>query len=227
MMISPESYAEMQKPRCLSELIKEKNELIKEIEELEKIVFEKPRSSELWGYHPGPDVRYQCDLEYLAKLCEMISEKYRNRIWNEKTIIFSYSVSRFMSYGSDIALEVYEEDGKYYAKYSLPGENGIPKEEKIELDDEIIEKIKDIYLDNYRIMELEYEECPPVLDGCSQDFIFGDGKTENEINACNLWYYEKEKEEMSENTELLLSVFKKIRNILVEAGVDEACLKLE
>lgn len=30
---------------------------------------------------PSPDVRYQMHLEYLGKLCELIAEKYREKLW--------------------------------------------------------------------------------------------------------------------------------------------------
>ena len=231
MMMSPDEYIEMQKKKTFRELMQEKEELLNEIAKLEKVLFVEGLESEEWWYDPGPDVQYQCNLEYLAELCNYMSEMYRKCKGDldknlNKTVIFYYSVNRWFNFTSNSKLEVYEEDGKYYAEFIVPDEKGFPKEGKIELDEEIIEKINDIYSRNSRIFSLEYNECPPVFDGCSHVFIFGDEYSENEISASNLWYYEKEKDEASEDTKLLLDTFKKIRNILIEAGVDEACLKL-
>ena len=77
MMISPESYIEELKDKSFEELFDERSRLIKEIEELEKIVFDKSTDSKEWDMDPGPDVIYQENLEYLAKLCKFLGEKYR------------------------------------------------------------------------------------------------------------------------------------------------------
>ena len=76
MMISPMSYVDEHKNDSIEQLIKERKSLIKEIEKLEKIVFSKDRSSAEWNFCPGPDVRYQVELEYLSELCQYISERY-------------------------------------------------------------------------------------------------------------------------------------------------------
>ena len=76
MMISPESYLSEHKNDTFEELIKERDSLIEDIRELEKLVYTEDRSSEEWRFNPGPDVRYQMDLDYLSKLCEFISQKY-------------------------------------------------------------------------------------------------------------------------------------------------------
>ena len=76
MMISPESYIEELKEKSFEALIDERSRLIKEIEELEKIVFDKSTDSEEWNMDPGPDVIYQEDLQYLAELCKFLGEKY-------------------------------------------------------------------------------------------------------------------------------------------------------
>lgn len=47
------------------------------------------------------------------------------------------------------------------------------------------------------------------------------------INAYNLWDYEDEKYEASEDTRHLIKVFKKVKQIFCEAGVNKMCLKLK
>ena len=76
MMMSPESFAIAYKDEPIEEIIKRRDELIDNIKDLEKIVFSKDRSSEEWSFHPGPDVSYQVNLEYLSKICILLSEKY-------------------------------------------------------------------------------------------------------------------------------------------------------
>ena len=67
MMISPETYV------SFHELIKERNTLIKELSNLEKIVFDENKSDRSWQINPGPDVRYQLTLEYLA--CSIVNDR--------------------------------------------------------------------------------------------------------------------------------------------------------
>lgn len=76
MMMSPEMYVELNRDEPIEEIIKIRDELIDNIKNLEKIVFSKDRSSEEWNFHPGPDVRYQVNLEYLSQICVLLSEKY-------------------------------------------------------------------------------------------------------------------------------------------------------
>ena len=80
MMISPAQYIETIENDSFVDLIKKREELIKSIKILEKIVFSDKKESEEWMMHPGPDVRYQMDLQYLAELCNFMSEKYNNEI---------------------------------------------------------------------------------------------------------------------------------------------------
>ena len=232
MMMPPECLIEELRDKNLSELIKERNELIKGIENLEKIVFESPKVSEEWNTCPGPNVKYSWCHEYLAKLCELIREKYTEQNWNNEKFevirknIFYYSVGRYEGFTSDAWIKVFEEEGKYYAEYMIPDEDGSPKEVEIEIREETIAKIRDVISQNSKILKMQYSERPPVSNGYIDEFVFADGETVNTIYACNLWYYEEKKEEASEDSMFLLDTFKKIRNILIEAGVDEACLKL-
>lgn len=83
-MISPEMFVDEHKNDTFEQLIAEKDSLVAEIKELEKIVFDSEKKSNEWNIHPGPDVRFQMDLEYLAGLCNFLKEKYnREIIWGE------------------------------------------------------------------------------------------------------------------------------------------------
>ena len=73
MMISPESYMEFLEDKSYEGLIRERDALIKEIREFEK---NKDRWGEECMEHPYPEVRYQCNLQYLARLCELIAKTY-------------------------------------------------------------------------------------------------------------------------------------------------------
>ena len=81
MMISPDWYIDNQKKKKYQELLKERDKLLKEI-----LDFENDRiPEEEYMIDPSPEVRYQCNLQYLGKLCELISEKYNKEIvWEEK-----------------------------------------------------------------------------------------------------------------------------------------------
>jgi hypothetical protein len=76
MMISPETYAHMLANKSYAELIKERDELIKSIRDFEKNGADK----EAYMICPSPDVIYQVNLEYLAELCRLIREKYREEM---------------------------------------------------------------------------------------------------------------------------------------------------
>ena len=84
MMISPNSYIDEHKNDSFEQLINERDSLIEEIRNLEKIVYDNDRSDSAWNIHPGPDVHYQVYLEYLSAICDFIKEKYNTEIvWGE------------------------------------------------------------------------------------------------------------------------------------------------
>ncbi len=84
MMISPQGYISEHENDSFEQLIKERNSIIKEIKDLEKIVFSDDKTDPAWMIHPGPDVQYQMSLEYLAELCKFICDKYnREIVWGE------------------------------------------------------------------------------------------------------------------------------------------------
>ena len=75
MMIAPETFVNMHKDETYEELLELRDELIDEIIEFEEST---GAVSEIL-IMPSPDVIYQMNLEYLGKLCELISEKYRQK----------------------------------------------------------------------------------------------------------------------------------------------------
>ncbi|MCR4692074.1 MAG: hypothetical protein K5739_12080 [Lachnospiraceae bacterium] len=84
MMISPQSYVEEFRHEPFDKLIAERGRLYKELKALEKEAFDSEKKSDAWLKSPSVDVRYQMALEYMAALCEYISEKYRAEIvWGE------------------------------------------------------------------------------------------------------------------------------------------------
>ena len=76
MMISPENYEEERQDQPFEKLIAEGDALIKEIR-----LFEKHRDEMLRdiSIDPSPEAVYLMNLEYLAKLCALLSQKYREK----------------------------------------------------------------------------------------------------------------------------------------------------
>lgn len=74
MMISPEGFIQKHIDKPYEELLCVRDELIAEIRDFEKC---KVKSTEII-MSPSPEVIYQCNLEYLGRLCELISEKYNS-----------------------------------------------------------------------------------------------------------------------------------------------------
>ena len=74
MMMSPENYIDiLYEVKKYKELIEMREELLNEIHEFEDGTI----PSEAHLMHPSPEVIYQLNLEYLSKICGLISEKYR------------------------------------------------------------------------------------------------------------------------------------------------------
>ena len=72
MMISPEMFVELHKDKKYKELLPVRDELIQAIREFEEEAYDPEKAL----INPSPDVVYQMNLEYLGKLCKLISEKY-------------------------------------------------------------------------------------------------------------------------------------------------------
>ncbi|MGI6256627.1 MAG: hypothetical protein ACOYJU_00950 [Anaerovoracaceae bacterium] len=77
MMISPDSFKELNKDKTYSELLEVRNELLAEIKSFEE---DDRKSDELIEISPSPEVVYQCNLLYLAKVAELLSEKYNQEV---------------------------------------------------------------------------------------------------------------------------------------------------
>ncbi len=86
-MISPDYFAERWKDLSYPKLIRERNRLIRFLKDFEKKEMAGDRSDPEWNYCPSPDVQYQMYLEYLAKLCGIMEEKYnREYVWGGRTL---------------------------------------------------------------------------------------------------------------------------------------------
>jgi len=87
MMISPEMYIEKIENYDYLDLIKERDNLIRQIRSFEKNEKVGNRSSLEWHINPSPDVRYQCNLRYLTHLCDFMREKFRlEYVWGEREL---------------------------------------------------------------------------------------------------------------------------------------------
>ena len=78
-MISPEYYAEQYKDSSYEELLRIRDELIKNIRAFEKGKIDKSAYMIL----PSPSTIYQMNLQYLAEMCKLIHEKYNRKINKE------------------------------------------------------------------------------------------------------------------------------------------------
>lgn len=76
MMISPDWFVEELKDKSYKELLSIRDKLIRQIRSFEKHTYD-PKLDTIC---PSPDVVYQCNLQYLSKLCDLIAEKYNSEI---------------------------------------------------------------------------------------------------------------------------------------------------
>lgn len=74
MMISPESFVESIKDLPFDKLIIKRDKLYREIRSFEK---QKDKETEALVLDPSTEVVYQMNLEYLGKLFEFMSVRYR------------------------------------------------------------------------------------------------------------------------------------------------------
>ena len=87
MMTSPESFIEQLKDADYFELIRQRDKLVRDIKRFEKKEMAGDRTGKEWKITPGPDVKYQTNLEYLSALCSLMQEKYnREYVWGDKTL---------------------------------------------------------------------------------------------------------------------------------------------
>lgn len=74
-MIDPESLKESLRHASLTEIIKERDRLIREIRKYERGKI----PEEDFCMNPSPDVVYSCNLSYLSVICDLIQEKIREK----------------------------------------------------------------------------------------------------------------------------------------------------
>ena len=88
MMIAPITFIDELKDADYDTLIKERDELIRAIRSFEESDKRGDRSGEEWNICPSSEVRYQCNLEYLAELCAYMKEKYNEEyVWGDKRLL--------------------------------------------------------------------------------------------------------------------------------------------
>lgn len=75
MMMSADDYIKRFEFKNYYDLIKERDKLTRSIRRFEK----NPPEEYEYYISPSPDVVYQMNLLYLAKVCELISHEYRDR----------------------------------------------------------------------------------------------------------------------------------------------------
>ena len=85
MMISPETYVKQHIKDPLDQLIKERDALIADIQDLESELFGNKKPSEE-VIMPTPSVQYQMKLEYLGLLCRFICLKYNREVVHSEKI---------------------------------------------------------------------------------------------------------------------------------------------
>lgn len=80
MMISPKTYREKQENKSYKDLLEEREKLLKKILEFENNFDENSDTvlDDMVIISPSPEVIYQCNLKYLAQLCDLIAEKYNH-----------------------------------------------------------------------------------------------------------------------------------------------------
>jgi len=80
MMVSPQGFLEYHSDESYKELLPIRDGLLAAI-----LFFEEHKDDPKVIVCPSPEVVYQCNLTYLAKLCDLIAEKYNQEyVWGNK-----------------------------------------------------------------------------------------------------------------------------------------------
>ena len=120
-MISPEGFIAEHRNEPYKELLLVRDALLEEIRAFETHTYDPV----LDMVDPAPEVVYQCNLLYLGKLCELISEKYNQEyVWGEAEdrsyleVIRGFLESKGLGYNTSLTTEIKKrKSGK---KYALP-----------------------------------------------------------------------------------------------------------
>lgn len=116
MMISPEGFISQHRKDSYAELLVLRDELIADILRFEH----KEIPEEAWMVHPSPEVVYQCNLQYLARLCDFIADRYNSEyVWGEDKhwlfILRDFLQEKGLTYGTSLPDEIKKrKDGKQY-----------------------------------------------------------------------------------------------------------------
>ena len=87
MMSSPEVYVKQFQDATYPELIRERDDLMRFLQEFEKNETAGDRSGEDWEICPTPDVQYQMYLEYVSGLCALMKKRYNEEyVWGDRTL---------------------------------------------------------------------------------------------------------------------------------------------
>lgn len=87
MMLSPYAYANGWKDADYTELIRERDALIRSIRRFERKEKEGDRTGSGWSILPAPETVYQMELEYLSELCRIMHDRYSDEYaWGERTL---------------------------------------------------------------------------------------------------------------------------------------------
>ena len=87
MMISPLACRDTYEKMPYLELMKERDRLISCLQKFETSELTGDRSDPEWQWHPGPDVQYQVNFEYLAELCDVMRNRYnREYVFGYRTL---------------------------------------------------------------------------------------------------------------------------------------------
>lgn len=107
MMISPEGYIGNYKNKPYKELLTVRDKLLEKIRAFKEHTY----NPELDMIHPSPEVVYQCNLEYLGRLCELIAEKYNQEyVWEDTAdesyleVIRDYLKAKGLGYNTSLIL---------------------------------------------------------------------------------------------------------------------------
>lgn len=116
MMISPEGFISQHRKKSYEELLALRDDLFADIQRFEH----KEISEDEWMIHPSPEVIYQCNLQYLARLCDFIAERYnKESVWCEDEhwlfILRDYLQEKGLTYGTSLPEEIRKrKEGKQY-----------------------------------------------------------------------------------------------------------------
>lgn len=202
--------------------------IIKCYEELSKYGI-KPRLFELDDTECGIDI-----LRNLAGMYDEIGDEidaYREENLEDKKI-FEYKLSNAWLFPI-VSLSVYdrkEENVKCLVWLATDAPKDLQLTKKYSLEETVIKQIAKTISNYSKLFKIKEVEFPPCLDGFSNEFFFRSEKGIARIEASNIWCWAECSESIDGKkpvkAKLVLEVFSKIKDLLVENGVDNRYLSL-